>query len=78
MPAQNSSLIPFESQVKSSQANLADFIKSTAEKDTRMKPWQSAHKDEQATLQDGNQDRGAKMNGKDEYWMAEGSVNASS
>ena len=78
MPAQDSSLKPFGGQLKSSQANLADLIKSTAEKDTRMKPWQSAHKDGQATLQDGNQDRGAKVNGKDEYWMAEGSVNASS
>lgn len=78
MPAQDSSLKPFDGQVKSSQANLADSIKSTAEKDTRMKPWQSVHKDGQATLQDGDQDGGAKMNGKDEYWMTEGSVNASS
>lgn len=78
MPAQDSSLKSFEGPVRSSQANLADSIKSTAEKDTRTRPWQSTHKDGSATLQDGDQDRGAKMNGKDEYWMAEGSVNATS
>ena len=78
MPAQDSSLNPSKDQMESSQANLADFIKSTTEKDTRMKPWQGAHKEGQATLQYDNQERGAKMNGKDEYWMAEGSVNASS
>ena len=78
MPAQDSSLNPIEGQVKSNQANLADSINSEAEKDTRMKPWQSAHGNGQATRQDGSQDSDAKMNCKDEYWMAEGSVNATS
>ena len=78
MPAQDNTLKPFEGQVKSSQTNLADSIRSTAEKDMRMKPWQSAHEDGQAASQDGDRDRGAKMGGKDDYWMAEGSVNASS
>ncbi len=78
MPAQDSNLKSLEGQVKSTQANLADFISSTVEKDTRMKPWQSVHKDGQAAVQDGDQDRGAKTKGKDEYWMAEGSVNATS
>ena len=70
MPVQDSSL---NGQVKSSQPNLADIIDSTAEKDTRKKPWQSTHEDGQAAVQEID-----KMNGKDEYWMAEGSVNASS
>lgn len=78
MSARDSSLNPSQGQVKSSQTNLADSINSAAEKDTRLKPWQSAHKDGQDTAQDGSQERGAKMNCKDEYWMAEGSVNASS
>ena len=78
MPGQDSSLKSFDDQVKSSKANLADLIKSAAEKDTRMKPWQSTRKDGPATFQEGDQDRGATLNGKDEYWMAEGSVNASS
>lgn len=78
MPAQDSSLNPIDGQVKLSHANLTELINRAAEKDTRVKPWQSTNNDGQATLQDGNQDRGAKMNSKDEYWMAEGSVNASS
>ncbi len=78
MPAQNSNPKSPEGQVKSTQANLVEFISSAAEKDTRVKPWQSGHKDGQATVQDGDQDRGAKTKGKDEYWIAEGSVNATS
>ena len=78
MPAQNSGLKSSDGQVESSQANLADLIKSTAEKDTRIRPWQTVHKDGQATERDDYQDLGAKMNGEDKYWMAEGSVNASS
>lgn len=76
MPAQDNSLKL--GQAKSSHANLADVISSTAEKDRRMKPWQGAHNDVQATSHEGKQDHGAKMDGKDEYWMTEGSVNASS
>ena len=78
MSTEDSSLDPNQGQEKSSQANLADSINSAAEKDTRLRPWQGAHKDGQDTVQDGSQDRSAQMNCKDEYWMAEGSVNASS
>lgn len=78
MQAEDSSLRPFDDQVKSSQPNLADRIEAKAKKDTRIKPWQSAHEDGQATSQDDSQDDGAKTNGKDGYWMAEGSVNATS
>ena len=74
----DSSLNSVQAQVKSSQGNLADSINSAAEKDTRMKPWQRGHNDRQTTVQESSQDHGAKMNCKDEYWMAEGSVNASS
>lgn len=78
MPAQNSSLKSCDGQVESSQANLADLIKSTAEKDTRIRPWQSMLKDGQAKERGDYQDLGAKMTGEDKYWMAEGTVNASS
>ena len=78
MPAGDSSLKPFDDQVKSDQTNLADRIEAKANKDTRIRPWQGALEDGQATSQDDSQDDGAKTNGKDEYWMAEGSVNATS
>lgn len=78
MPAQDSSLDPVRGRVKPPQANLADSINSAAEKDTRKKPWERARRDGQATVEDGSQDHSAKMKNKDEYWMSEGSVNASS
>lgn len=78
MPAQDSSLGPIRGLMKSPRASLADSINSAAEKDMRKKPWESTQRDGQATLEDGNQDQSAKMKNKDEYWMSEGSVNASS
>ena len=78
MPPEDSSRNPFDDQVQCGQPNLADRIEAKANKDTRIRPWQGAHEDGQATSQDQSQDDGAKTNGKDEYWMTEGSVNASS
>ena len=78
MPTQDSSLDSIRGREKSPRASLADSINSAAEKDTRKKPWESTHQDGQATVEDGSQEHSAKLEKKDEYWMSEGSVNASS
>ena len=78
MSTQDSGLKTFDGQMKSSRDNLADSIESIAEKDKRTKPWQSANQDGQATSQDDDQKHDGNGNRTDDYWMAEGSVNATS
>ena len=71
-PAQNG-------QNVSKENHLADSITSVADKDTRAKPWQTADVEEPAKHHDSGKGRASGVNlKKDDYWMAEGFVNASS
>ena len=57
-----------------SKGNIANSIMAAAEKDIRAKPWQPANHSEKVMIE--GHSSGVKP--KDDYWMAEGSVNASS
>ena len=65
-------------QSYSKENHLAHSITLAAEKDTRAKPWQTADVKEPAKPQDSGKGRASGVNLKDDYWMAEGFVNASS
>lgn len=59
--------------------SLADSIKLAANKDTRQKPWQSIHDQHTASAKEEDEMKpNQETNTKDDYWMAEGFVNASS
>lgn len=62
----------------SMENHLAHSITLAADKDTRAKPWQTADNKEAAKPQDSGKGRASGVNLKDDYWMAEGFVNASS
>ena len=70
-PAQNG-------QNVSREDHLADSITSVADKDTGTKAWQTADVKEPAKLQDSGKGSASGVNLKDNYWMAEGFVYASS
>lgn len=62
----------------SKENHLAHSITLAADNDTRAKPWQTAHVKEPAKPQDSGNASASGVKLKDDYWMAEGFVNASS
>lgn len=75
---ENESASAQNGQNVSKENHLADSITSVADKDTGAKPWQTADVKEPAKSQDSGKGSASGVNLKDDYWMAEGFVNASS